>query len=330
MKKLRKFVKWLFILIVILYLGAYIYYNYFIKNKVGCIATKNYVTEITWTPFRWSSDENTDRAALYIPLHIDTIQQTVYAQFDLGIQRTLITSFTKAYPYLRKYAVEDKYKDLPIYLGNNERHLFTQNKMIDYGKEKPEDFIPKDSNDIVKVGDIGFDYIKGRIFICDFVKNRYALVDELPQNFDRQIHWINSTLVKTTAWPIHLPIVINGKERSFFYDNGSSMFTILTTKSYWREITNNGDTHRDSLKLTSWGEYFNYVRAQPKQKITNVLGDDLSDKKIFYTDRMNDLTMMLWNHFEGITGLMGNEYFRNNVLIIDTKTNRAGFYEEAK
>jgi hypothetical protein len=328
MKKITKVVKWVFIIVVILYSSAYIYYNYFIKNKVGSITTKSYATEITWIPFRWSSDENTDRAALYIPLRIDSISQTVYAQFDLGIQRTLITSVTKAYPYLKKYTSEDKYKDLPIYLGNNERHLFTQNKMIDYGMEKPEDFIPKDSNDIVKVGDIGFDYIKGRIFICDFVKNRYALVDELPKKFEQQIKWMPPSLVKTNAWPIHLPIVIDGEERSFFYDNGSSMFTILTTKRYWRAMTNDGETYRDSLKLTSWGEYFNYVRAQPKQKITNVLGDDLSNKRIFYTDRMNDFTMTLWNHFEGITGLMGNEYFRNDVLIIDTKTNRAGFYVE--
>ena len=194
---MKKVIKWVFIIIVILYSGAYIYYNYFIKNKVGSISTKSYVREINWIPFRWSSDENSDRAALYIPLRIDSISQTVYAQFDLGIQRTLITSFTKAYPYLKKYISEDKYKDLPIYLGNNELHSFTQHKIIDYGKEKPEDFMPKDSNDIVKVGDIGFDYIKGRIFICDFVKNRYALVDELPQNFDRQIHWIQSKLVKT-------------------------------------------------------------------------------------------------------------------------------------
>jgi hypothetical protein len=330
MKKARKITVWLFVIAAILYLGIYIYYNYSVKNKVGSITTKSYATEINWIPFRWSSDENTDRAALYIPLRIDSIEQRVYAQFDLGIQRTLITSYTKAYPYLKKYAFEDKYKDLPIYLGNNEQYLFTQNKVIDYGMEKPEDFIPKDSNDIIKVGDIGFDYIKGRIFICDFVKNRYALVDELPQNFEHQVHWINSALVETRSWPIHLPIVINGKERSFFYDNGSSMFTILTTKKYWREITNDGEARRDSLKLTSWGEYFNYVRAQPKQKITNVLGDDLSDKKIFYTDRMNDFTMTLWNHFEGMTGLMGNEYFRNNVLVIDTKSNRAGFYEGDK
>jgi hypothetical protein len=53
--------------------------------------------------------------------------------------------------------------------------------------------------------------------------------------------------------------------------------------------------------------------------------EDLSEQKIYYGNQINETLYWLWNHFEGVDGLMGNEYFRNKILVIDAKANKIGF-----
>jgi hypothetical protein len=327
MKRIIKIAGWILAVLLLLYGGAYTFNNFYLKNKPSSLITTVQAKSIVWTPFRWTTDEHSDRAALYIPITVDTITNKFYLQFDIGILRTKITSLNRGFPYLKKYTVNGKYKKLPVYLGNYERYTFDEYNSIDYELKKPEDFQAKDSSTIIKIGDAGYDYIKGRIFICDFRNARYALTDELPRNAEKRITWIPSPNVRANVWPVHIPLKINGKERVFFYDNGSSMFTMFVTKRFWDDITDNGSIgKKDSLSLSSWGEYFWYVRAMPAQKITSMFGEDLSNKKIVYGTRMNPILHELWNHFEGIDGLIGNEYFRDKVLVIDTKANRIGLY----
>ena len=69
------------------------------------------------------------------------------------------------------------------------------------------------------------------------------------------------------------------------------------------------------------------MRGKPTQKITSMFGEDLSDKKIYYGGQLNERMFYLMNKFEGVEGLMGNEYFRDKILVIDTKGNRIGFYK---
>jgi hypothetical protein len=70
------------------------------------------------------------------------------------------------------------------------------------------------------------------------------------------------------------------------------------------------------------------MRAMPTQKITSMFGEDLSNKKIFYGGQINEKMFNLMNLFERTEGIIGNEYFRDKVLIIDTKADRIGFYKQ--
>jgi|GEM_PF-2595048 len=329
MKRIGKFIKWTLILLIILSSSCYIYYNYYFTTKSPGITTKSYVKEIVWSPIKWTTDDYSDRASLLIPVKIDTISNRFYLQFDLGIQQTRITSLNKGFPYLIKYTVDGKYKDLPIYLGNHEKYIYNQKVNIDYEMNKKEDFIAKDTTTFIKIGDIGYDYIKGRILITDFINSRYSITDELPKEFENKISWINSSKVRAKKWSIHIPIRINDKERVFMYDNGSSMFTLYVSKKNWDDITDNGKNGKiDSLKLSSWGKDYYYMKANPAQKITGMLGENLSDKKIFYGGQINETMFNLMNLFEGVDGIIGNEYFRDKVLVIDAKSNRIGFYKQ--
>ena len=326
--KIMKITGFSLIVVTLLLTSCKVYYNNFYANKPAAIITNVYSKTIVWTPIRWSTDQYSDRAALYIPIKIDTISNKFYAQFDLGTQRTGITSLNKGFPYLSKYMADNKYKDLPIFLGNNEKYVFNQKKNTDYELNKPEDFVAKDTSAIIKIGDIGFDYIKGRILITDFVNSRFALTDELPKDFENRITWINSKKVRATKYLIHIPININGQEKVFAYDNGSSKFTLYITKTYWNQLTDNGKSGKvDSLKLSSWGKDYYYMRGKPTQKITTLLNEDLSDKKIYYGGQISERMFYLLNKVEGVEGFMGNEYFRDKVLVIDTKGNRIGFYK---
>lgn len=329
MKRVGIFIKWILILIFILLSACYVYYNYYFTTKSPGITTKNYVRKIVWTPIKWTTDEYSDRASLLIPVKIDTISNRFYLQFDLGIQQTRITSLNKGFPYLTKYTVGGKYRDLPIYLCNNEKYIYNQRVSIDYEMNKREDFIAKDTTTFIKIGDIGYDYIKGRILITDFINSRYSITDEIPKEFENKISWINSSKVRAKKWSIHIPVRINNKERVFMYDNGSSMFTLYVSKKNWDDITDNGKSGKtDSLKLSSWGKDYYYMRAKPAQKITDMSGEDLSDKKIFYGGQINETLFNLMNLFEGVEGIIGNEYFRDKVLVIDAKSDRIGFYKQ--
>ena len=331
MKLIIKIVGWILAVLLLLYGGAYTFNNLYLKNRPPALTTTAHTNGLVWVPFRWAAGNNSDREALYIPVTVDTISNKFYLQFDIGILRTKITSLNQGFPYLKKYVNDGKYKGLPVYLGNHERYSFDERSSIDYKLSKPSDFRAKDTSAIIKIGDAGYDYIKGRIFVCDFKNARYALTNQLPREAEQRVTWIQSPNVRANRWPVHIPLKINGQERVFFYDNGSSMFTMFVTKRFWDDITDNGNQSvrpgkRDSLSLSSWGEYFWYVRAMPAQKITSMSGEDLSNKKVFYGTRMNPVLHELWNHFEGIDGLMGNEYFRDKVLVIDAKANRIGLY----
>jgi hypothetical protein len=326
MKRIAIISSGLLLLLLTLYGGGHAY-NYYLRNRPPSLTTSRHANDIVWVPFRWAAGEYSDREALYIPVRIDTITNKFYLQFDLGILRTKITSLTRGFPYLRQFTTDGKYNQLPVYLGNNERHLFNEHSPIDYQLTKPDDFIAKDTSALVKIGDAGYDYIKGRIFICDFRHARYALTDTLTQAVDRQVSWINSPNVQANQWPIHIPVKINQQERTFFYDNGSSQFTLFLTRRFWNKVTDNGSNGPvDSLKLSSWGTYYWYIRAKPVQTITSMFGEDMSHKKVFYGTQLNETIHALWNHVEGIDGLMGNEYFRDKVLVIDTKANRIGIF----
>ena len=328
MIKALKISSWIFIAVVLVCTSCKVYYNQFYANKSPAVKTSSYSKEVVWTPIKWTTDQYTDRASLYIPIKIDSIPNKLYMQFDLGVQRTRVTLMNKAFPYLSKYLVDGKYKDLPIYLGNNEKYILNGKKSVDYEMNKPEDFFAKDTSTLIKIGDVGFDYIKGRILITDFVNSRYSLTDELPKEFEVRVTWINSKKVRATKWLVHIPIKINGEEKVFSYDNGASKFTLYVSKSNWDIWTDkgkNGDI--DSLKLSSWGKDYYYMRGKPTQKITSMFGEDLSDKKIYYGGQLNERMFYLMNKFEGVEGLMGNEYFRDKILVIDTKGNRIGFYK---
>jgi hypothetical protein len=329
MKKILKISIWTLIIVVLICSSCKVYYNKFYANKSPSVVTKVFTNEIVWTPIKWTTDEYSDRASLYIPVKIDTISNKFYVQFDLGVQRTRITSLNKGFPYLTKYSVNNKYKDLPIYLGNNEKYIYNQKVNVDYEMNKAEDFVAKDTTTFIKIGDVGYDYIKGRILITDFINSRYSMTDELPKDFESKVSWINSSKVRAKKWSVHIPIMINNRERVFMYDNGSSKFTLYLSKKNWDEITDNGKSDKiDSLKLSSWGKEYYYMRAKPTQKITSMFGEDLSDKKIFYGGQINEKMFKMMNLMEGTEGMIGNEYFRNKVLVIDTKANRIGFYNQ--
>jgi hypothetical protein len=254
-KKMRKILKissWILVTVVFICSSCKVYYNNVYANKSPSVTTKVFTKEIMWTPIKWTTDEYSDRASLFIPVKIDTISNKFYLQFDLGVQRTRITSLNKGFPYLIKYTVDNKYQNLPIYIGNNEKYIYNQKINVDYEMNKPEDFIAKDTTTFIKVGDVGYDYIKGRILITDFINSRYSITDELPKEFENRVSWINSSKVRAKKWAVHIPIKINDKERVFMYDNGSSKFTLYISKKNWDYITDYGKNGKvDSLKLST-------------------------------------------------------------------------------
>jgi hypothetical protein len=102
------------------------------------------------------------------------------------------------------------------------------------------------------------------------------------------------------------------------FDTGSSLFALITTTEKANEISSKPIT--DSLKISSWGEYYMVYGQTIKSKI--MFGQKQLNKAVVYFDNRQNNSNFYKE--EEIWGITGNAYFLNNVVIIDYKNKRFG------
>jgi hypothetical protein len=207
-----------------------------------------------------------------------------------------------------------KFKNLELKLGNVNFGKRNIGHFKDFG-----DIILKDSinsKTVQYIGTIAPDLFEDKILIIDYPDKRICVTSRLPKQFSKA----QFKQYKIKDGRIKIPITINGKEEDVMFDTGSSLFALITTTENANEIS--GKPITDSLKISSWGEYY-MVYGQPiKSKV--MFGKKQLNKANVYFDNQKGN----YNFYkeEEIWGITGNAYFLNNVVIIDYKNKRLGVW----
>ena len=100
------------------------------------------------------------------------------------------------------------------------------------------------------------------------------------------------------------------------FDTGSSIFSLLTTKTKAKEIADSKIV--DSLSVNSWGNMLTVYGSEIKTDVT-FGGKALPETLVYYID--NPQFDAGFDQM-GIWGITGNAYFSNNTVIIDYKSKK--------
>ena len=299
----------------------------------GCETNKQYDgQEANWINFIWAPN----KSAIFLPVKINNIPDKFKAQLDLGAITTEIYANTFK-PYLTEHPelyekidtinsifsyngnVVGQIKGIDLKLGNLNYKNQTLSYHTNYGL--PLTLFRKEKS-IPIIGTIAPDLFKNKFLVIDFKNHRIAVLDSLNNSFNK----INFVKIRLDMHRIKVPLLIDGKEKYFMFDTGSSLFPMAVYKDNWgliRELNSKIDT----ITVNSWGKPHTFFGA--KIKSTVQIGDYKIeiDKFKVYCDTLK-VTRSFYTK-EKIFGIIGNSFFLDKTIIIDYKNKRFGIITSA-
>lgn len=289
------------------------------------ILPQNALSEIEWVDILWTEN----RLTMNIPVYVDNIPKPFYMQFDLGKPCSNLLNISTFFPQLKaKEGGRNStyYKDIHLSVGKNIRYQAEKMPIKEYGG-RIDSLIENDSTYENKIGDIGYDFIKNRVLIIDFIHSKIGLAENLPEYFAQNTHFVQADLQNSAAY---IPISVGGITKNIRYDNGSSMFSLIANRKDWEKWTIQTE-HSDTTWAQAWGKRYYALNKKAAVKI-EICGKDYSNQNIWTIERYNTVIHGMLRFYDtylgGIySGIVGNEYFRNEIIILDTKNNLFGIFK---
>ena len=288
--------------------------------------------KLDWIPFSWVGDSISgkyyDKLAMNIPVTIDNLPHNFNMQLDLGAIETVIYGNSIS-PYLEKYPeLKNKIDTSLTFWIQSQKNLkfrgvnfklgsvsFGSNNIghfKNFGDEISKDSIMTKSEK--HIGTIAPDIFQDKILIIDYPNKRICVTKEIPPQYESA----SFQPYKIKEGRIRVPFLINNKVEDLMFDTGSSLFALMTTQKSAFQISEKNIV--DSLKVSSWGEYYMVYGRKVKSKIK--FGNlELNESVVFY-DNVDKYDKFYRN--EGVWGITGNAYFLHNIIIIDYKNKRFG------
>jgi len=282
--------------------------------------------------FTWKGDTVSGRyianIAINIPVTIDNLSYEFDMQFDLGAVTSVFYG-NSIEPYLKLHSkLRNKIDSTKIFYIQGEKNVKfkgVQLKLgkINYGKRDIGlfsgfgDTLTVDSvktNAIKHIGTIAPDLFQDKILIIDYPKTQICVTNKILKKY-RKINYQDFVL---ESGRIKIPLEINGNREMLLFDTGSSMFSLITTKSNANQISNK--IVADSLRITSWGEYHRIFGNKVTSDV-KFANRKLPPTLVYYFEKP------IFDDFfeqEKIWGIAGNAYFSKNILIIDYKNKKLG------
>ncbi len=256
-----------------------------------------------WLDFEWSAGEiagkKYDKTSVCIKIAKDK-----FLQLDTGSSKSYLYSPEYNFPGV---------KELSFKLANN-KILIHNFEVHETAKSEGK-----------MIGTLGADYFEKSILIIDFPNKKYLKVSQLKNELlpIDKIDWINGDVTDF----LHITTKVKVGELEFepiLFDTGSSIFSLVLNKEYWRKVVSEKDKLNPPLKLDvpAWG---NTVRLYGAKAIAPVCMGHISvESDVYFVD---DPKLDLGN--QGVAGLVGNAILRDNyVLILDYKNKRIGTYKK--
>ncbi len=288
--------------------------------------------QLPWIPFNWEgatmAGRRFDKVAITVPVTLDNLPHKLKMQLDLGAITTVVYGNPIA-PYLEKYpALKAKYDTTRTFRIQSQKNGTLVGVRLRLGKV---DFGPRDlgyfknfgekrtdktlSDEAgVHVGTLAPDLFQNRVLIIDYPHQRLCVTDKVPAPYAKA----SFQPFKLKDGRIKIPLRINGKPEDLLFDTGSSLFALLTTRQR-AESTTTGPV-QDSIKTSSWGEYYYVYGRSPKGNI--YFGNKQLASALVFADNLHKFDKFYAE--ENIWGITGNAYFLNNTVIIDYKNHVFG------
>ncbi len=300
--------------------------NFFLLS-ILLLSITSFGQKMEWIPFNWEgasvSGKYFDKLAITIPVSVDELPHKFNLQLDLGAINTVFYG-NSINPYLEKYQelkskidttltfriqsqTNFKLKGVELKLGNVNLGKINIGIFKNFGTKIPKDSVNTKSEK--HIGTIAPDLFQNKILIIDYAKRRICITEKLPKKYSNA----NFIPYKIKNGRIKIPLNIDGKSEDLLFDTGSSLFSLITTEERANKITE--DKVVDSLKISSWGNYYMVYGKKEKTKVK--FGSKSLNQTIVYYDKQKGNEKFYKE--EEIWGVTGNAYFLNNIVIIDYK-----------
>jgi hypothetical protein len=306
------------------------------KIVIACLclfaAAPAFGQQLPWIPFHWEggslAGRHFDKMGITVPVTLDNLPHKFKMQLDLGAVTTVVYGNPIA-PYLAQYpalkARFDSTRTFRIQGQKNGKLVGVGLKLgaVDFGARDLgyfKNFGDKRTASAladkaeVHVGTLAPDLFQNRVLIIDYPHQRLCVTDNVPAAYAKA----SFQPFKLKDGRIKIPLRIAGKDEDLLFDTGASLFALLTTRER-AEATTIG-TVRDSIKTSSWGEYYYVYGRQPSNSI--YFGNKRLSKALVFADNLHKFDKLYEE--EKVWGITGNAYFLQNVVIIDYKNHVFG------
>jgi hypothetical protein len=262
--------------------------------------------------FKWERDsingKLVDKIAMSVPFTIEN--KTYRFQFDLGANMTLI--YDKCFE--KTEFIKNKKTDQPMEAAGHQ--VFTiDNQNFSVGKLKVEHYKLHGLLNFEQeeaCGVVGADLFQNKYLIIDFPNKKATVSDKLKTN--KKIDFVDIKIINNK--PI-LPLKIDNKVYQFQYDNGASIFPIVSYKKNFQNLIESSEII-ENFNIRNFNNPL-IVKAIKTNKEIIIGKSTFNTKEFWYTDED-------YFYFEqqGIDGIIGNVFFLDKTIVIDFKNKKFG------
>jgi len=322
MKPLAKILLSIVALLVLSGIGGYFYF----RKQFQAPANQLIVSQLpASTSFAWEADTTNHRsmphAALLVPVRLPNCPRTCYLQFDTGapyslLKSTAVAALGAAYPGMRA-GLQDSAGMLRNFCFSvgKAQVLARRLKVRAYTGTVT---IPADSAQPFVIGTLGTDVFDGRALVIDYVRQQLTLAASVP----------DSVAQRATFAPLHfkerrvmLQAGLQGAEKELFFDSGSSAFALLTSQANWASLARPHAVPQ-TAGVNSWGKTLTAHTIATAAALQ--LGKATVPLRTVTYIEGTTFTQQLLTRFSGLGGMLGNEPFTQQTIILDVKGGRFG------
>jgi hypothetical protein len=281
--------------------------------------------QLPWIPFNWEggtlAGRRFDKVAITVPVTLDNLPHKFKMQLDLGAKTTHVYG-NPITPYLANYPALNAQLDTTrtFYMEGQKNPVLTGVNLklgtVDFGPRNLgyfKNFGTKltaktlTNKAEVHVGTIAPDLFQNRVLIIDYPHRRLCVVDKVPAAYAKA----SFQPFRLKDGRIKIPLRINGQLEDLLFDTGSSLFALLTTRQ--RAAALAPGAVQDSIKTSSWGEYYYVYGRRPTGAIH--FGTKQLPEALVFADNIHKFDKLYEE--ESVWGITGNAYFLHNTVIID-------------